>query len=194
MSRKKGAKAALFAIVCLSAGLCVSTSAGGADAKGGMHTAFRLRSEAFLSGGSIPRRHTGEGDDISPSLRWENLPANTAELALVVDDPDAPTPEPWVHWVIYKIPPDEPGIAENVPLVSKLDEPYHTLQGKNSWGSVGYRGPLPPKGHGTHHYRFILYALDQELTLAPELEKAALLKAMAGHVLANAELVGVYER
>ena len=96
--------------------------------------------------------------------------------------------------MIYKIFCDEPGLAENIPSHNKLEDPHGAFQGRNSWGTIGYRGPLPPKGHGTHHYHFTLYALDEELNLAPDLEKQALLKAISGHVLATAELIGVYER
>jgi Raf kinase inhibitor-like YbhB/YbcL family protein len=183
----------LFIVASLVLQIAPKALAENKQQKEDTHTNFRLRSEAFLSGGSIPRRHTGDGEDLSPSLRWENLPERTAEIALVMDDPDAPGGT-WVHWILYKIPAEEPGIPENIPQHSKLEEPHEALQGKNSWGTVGYRGPLPPKGHGSHHYRFTVYALDREISVPPELDKEALLKAMAGHVIASAELVGVYER
>ncbi len=154
----------------------------------------RIRSEAFLSGGAIPRRHTGEGDDISPSIRWDRLPENAMELALICDDPDASAEKPWVHWVIYNITADEVGIPEGVPTSPKVDEPFGALQGRNSWNSVGYRGPMPPPGSGIHRYRFRLYVLNTELTVAPELDKDQLLKAMQGKVIAQVELVGTYSR
>jgi Raf kinase inhibitor-like YbhB/YbcL family protein len=163
-------------------------------ASGSQPGVMRLRSEAFLSGGAIPRRHTGDGEDISPSLRWDKIPERAVELAVIVDDPDAPGEKPWVHWLIYKISADEVGIPEGVQKVTKPDEPFGALQGKNSWGTTGYRGPLPPKGHGLHHYRFRLYALDKELSLPADTDKETLLKAMEGHVLGTVELVGVYER
>ena len=122
------------------------------------------------------------------------MPDEARELALICDDPDAPTPQPWVHWLIYKITADTTGLPEQVPPAAKLDAPVGALQGLNSWQTIGYRGPAPPPGHGTHHYHFKLYALDATLDLAEALDKPALLKAMAGHVLAEGELVGTYER
>jgi len=153
-----------------------------------------LSSEAFGPGSTIPRRHTGDGEDLSPSLGWTNLPPETRELALIVDDPDAPSQQPWVHWVISGIRPAEPGIPEGVHLKTRPSFPAGAVQGKNSWGTIGYRGPAPPRGHGVHRYVFRLYALDQALNVAAGLDKPALLKAMQGHVLAVAELIGTYER
>ncbi len=153
-----------------------------------------LSSEAFVPGSSIPRRHTGDGEDLSPPLGWTNLPPETCELALIVDDPDAPSQQPWVHWVISKIRPTETGISEGVHLKPAPSFPAGAVQGKNSWGTIGYRGPAPPRGHGVHRYFFRLYALDEPLKVAARLDKPALLKAMQGHVLAIAELIGTYER
>jgi Raf kinase inhibitor-like YbhB/YbcL family protein len=155
---------------------------------------FTLLSEAIRPGGVIPRRHTGDGEDLSPPLTWSGVPAGTKELALVVDDPDAPSAEPWVHWVIYKLDPAAGGIAEGVPPKSAPTFPAGSLQGKNSWGSVGYRGPHPPRGHGVHHYHFRLFAVDRSLELAPGLEKAELLRALEGHLLGETELIGTYQR
>ncbi len=153
-----------------------------------------LSSEAFGPGSTIPRRHTGDGEDLSPPLGWTDLPPETRELALIVDDPDAPSQQPWVHWVISKIRPTEPGIPEGVHLKPTPSFPAGAVQGKNSWGTIGYRGPSPPRGHGVHRYVFRLYALDEPLNVAAGLDKPALLKAMQGHVLAIAELIGTYER
>jgi Raf kinase inhibitor-like YbhB/YbcL family protein len=158
---------------------------------------FPINSPAFAAGKRIPVRHTGDGDDVSPPLSWSGVPDGTREFALICDDPDAPTDEPWVHWVIYGIPGETRALPEGVPPDRQLESPVAAVQGKNSWSSgrtVGYRGPAPPKGHGTHHYHFKLYALDAKLALKPGAEKAALLKAMAGHVLAEGELIGTYER
>jgi Raf kinase inhibitor-like YbhB/YbcL family protein len=115
-------------------------------------------------------------------------------LALIVDDPDAPVREPWVHWVIYKIPVTVEGMGEGVPPTTRPTFPAGAIQGKNSWDSVGYRGPAPPKGHGVHHYHFKLYALDQLLDLPEGLDKAGLLRAMQGHIMAQGELMGTYQR
>jgi Raf kinase inhibitor-like YbhB/YbcL family protein len=153
-----------------------------------------LRSSAFSQGKPIPRRHTGDGEDVSPALEWSGVPAEAKELALIVDDPDAPTKEPWVHWIIYKIPADTPGLAEGIASGPRLTAPAGAVQGKNSWNTVGYRGPAPPKGHGVHHYFFKLYALDAAPGLPPGLDKAALLKAIEDHIVAQAEHMGTYSR
>jgi Raf kinase inhibitor-like YbhB/YbcL family protein len=153
-----------------------------------------LRSDAFEDGRSIPRRYTEDGENLSPPLTWSGPPDGTGELAMIVDDPDAPRAEPWVHWVLYKIPADVRTLAEGLPRTPTLEIPPGARQGKNSWGTGGYRGPAPPKGHGTHHYHFRLYALDKPLAAAPGLDKSGLLEAMRGHVLSEAELVGTYQR
>jgi Raf kinase inhibitor-like YbhB/YbcL family protein len=153
-----------------------------------------IRSQAFVEGKAIPRRHTGDGEDLSPPLSWSGLPAAARELALIVDDPDAPVPEPWVHWVLYKLPVATEELGEGVPPVTRPVLPTGSVQGKNSWGSAGYRGPAPPKGHGVHRYYFRLYALDQALDLPDGLDKTALLKAMKGHILAEGHLMGTYQR
>ena len=159
--------------------------------------AVHLTSTAFTHGAPIPKKHTGDGQDLSPPLAWSSLPAESRQLALICDDPDAPVAEPWVHWVIYKIPADAGGLPEGVPHDAQLAKPKGALQGQNSWPSgqtVGYRGPAPPKGHGTHHYHFKLYALDKELGLSAGATKQNLLSAMKGHILAEGELIGTYER
>jgi Raf kinase inhibitor-like YbhB/YbcL family protein len=153
-----------------------------------------LRSSAFADGQPISRRHTGDGEDLSPPLAWSGLPPRAVSLALIVDDPDAPTPQPWVHWVIYNLPADEQGLVEGIPPMAKPASPAGAIQGKNSWGSLGYRGPAPPKGHGTHRYIFRLMALNQALNLPEGLEKDALLAAVQGNVLTEAELTGTYQR
>ena len=155
-----------------------------------------MTSPAFESGQRIPREHTGDGEDLSPPLDWSGLPSGTRQLALICDDPDAPTAEPWVHWVIYHLQGELTGLPAGVPPISPKDL-AGALQGRNSWSSgrtIGYRGPAPPPGHGVHHYHFRLYAIDADLSLKPGLDKASLLKAIGGHVLAQGELVGTYER
>jgi hypothetical protein len=153
-----------------------------------------LKSKAFEHNGAIPKQYTGEGADRSPSLEWSGLPDGTKELALIVDDPDAPTPQPWVHWVVYGIAPAANGLPEGVPATKTPDKPAGAVQGRNSFGKIGYGGPYPPKGHGVHHYHFRIYALNAALSLEPGIEKSALLAAMKGHVLAEGELVGTYRR
>ncbi len=158
---------------------------------------IRVTSTAFTEGQPIPKKYTGDGDDVSPPLAWSNLPKGAKELALICDDPDAPSPqapakEPWVHWVIYKIPADATGLPEGVPRELRPKEPAGAMQGANSWGkeSIGYRGPKPPVGSGTHRYFFKLYALDAPLSVEPGSSKAQLLKAMEGHRLAEGQLMG----
>ena len=159
--------------------------------------AITLRSSTFTDGQPIDKQFTGDGQDISPQLTWDGVPEGTKELALICDDPDAPTAEPWVHWLIYKIEPTVSELPQGVPSGPRLEQPISALQGRNSWSSgrtIGYRGPAPPPGHGVHHYHFRLYALDQPLDLKPGVDKHALLDAMEGHVLATGELIGTYRR
>ena len=153
-----------------------------------------ITSPAFLHGQPIPPRHTVNGADVSPMLRWVGVPEQTKELALICDDPDAPTPQPWVHWVLYKIPAGTTGLPEQIMPAAKLDAPVGALQGLNSWQTIGYRGPAPPPGHGTHHYHFKIYALDTALDVREAIDDAALRRAMAGHIIAEGELIGTYER
>ena len=155
-----------------------------------------ITSDAFPHGEAIPTQFTGEGADVSPPVEWSGVPDEATELALICDDPDAPTPQPWVHWVIYKIPAAVTGLPEGVPREAELASPAGARQGVNSWSSdnLGYCGPMPPPGHGTHHYHFQLYALDAELDLKGQATKQELLDAMQGHILAQGELMGTYER
>ncbi len=155
-----------------------------------------VHSSAFDEGKPIPKKHAGEGEDVSPALTWAGAPAETKEFALIMDDPDAPGKEPWVHWVLYKVPAGTTSLKEGVAKTNKPTEPAGAYQGKNSWpkDNIGYKGPMPPPGHGVHHYHFKVYALDTALKIEPGLSKAELLAAMKGHVLAEGELIGTYER
>jgi Raf kinase inhibitor-like YbhB/YbcL family protein len=155
--------------------------------------AMTISSAAFADGAPIPREHTCEGADTSPPLAWQGVPAGTASLALIVDDPDAPDPAAprmtYVHWVLYNLPPTLTGLPEAL----RNDQlPPGAEAGLNDWGQPGYGGPCPPIGR--HRYFHKLYALD---TLLPGLDrptKAQLTAAMADHVLAQAELVGTYRK
>jgi len=154
---------------------------------------MKLESPAFTHQGNIPKPYTCEGSDVSPALTWSGLPANTKSLAIVVDDPDAPDPKApkmtWVHWVLYNLPSDATGLPEAV----KADNlPAGTRQGLNDWKRTGYGGPCPPIGQ--HRYFHKLYALDRVLPDLGEPTKAKLEQAMQGHILAKAELVGVYQK
>jgi Raf kinase inhibitor-like YbhB/YbcL family protein len=155
---------------------------------------FIIQSSAFADGQPIPRRHTGDGEDLSPPLEWRGAPAASASLALVVDDPDAPTNEPWVHWVIYQIAAASESLPEGIPPIVRPPFPPGVHQGRNSWKTAGYRGPAPPKGHGVHRYFFKLHALDKALELPEGLDKTGLLKAIEPHTIAVAETMGTYER
>lgn len=150
-------------------------------------------SPAFRHGDSIPPRFTGEGRDASPPLEWTGAPAGTRSFALISDDPDAPDPaaprRTWVHWVVCDLPPDATALAEGA---SRQAMPHGSTEGKNDSGDLGYSGPYPPIGR--HRYFFKLYALDASLGLREGHTKAALLKAMEGHVLATAELMGTYQK
>lgn len=156
-----------------------------------------IHSSAFANGELIPVKYTGEGQDASPPLSWEHVPQTARQLALICDDPDAPRPEPWVHWLIYNLPPETRGLPEQIPRSAQITSPVTASQGCNSWPAgknVGYLGPMPPPGHGVHHYHFKLYALEKSLQLPPGIDKAQLLEAMSSHIVATAELVGLYER
>lgn len=159
-----------------------------------MSAAINLHSPAFAAGACIPRKHTADGSNLSPPLQWTGVPSTAKELALIVDDPDAPREMPWVHWVAYRIAPATVALPEGVPPAERVAQPASMLQGVNSWGRIGYGGPEPPRGHGVHHYRFRIYALDDTLDRKPGSTREALLAAMEGHVLATGELVGTYER
>jgi Raf kinase inhibitor-like YbhB/YbcL family protein len=153
----------------------------------------KLTSPAFAAGESIPERHTCQGADISPPLLWTDLPTGTRSLALIVDDPDAPDPAApkmtWVHWILYNIPPNTTGLPE---AVTSSALPAGTLEGINDWRRTGYGGPCPPVGR--HRYFHKLYALDIELPDLATPTKEQLEKAMAGHILGHAELIGTYQK
>jgi Raf kinase inhibitor-like YbhB/YbcL family protein len=152
-----------------------------------------INSPAFTAGGSIPAKHTCEGQDVSPALTWSGVPAGAKSLALIVDDPDAPDPAApkrvWVHWVLYNMPATAAGLPEAVATASL---PSGTREGTNDWNRTGYGGPCPPIGR--HRYFFKLYALDRELPDLGSPTKAELLKAMQGHVLEHAEMIGTYQK
>lgn len=156
---------------------------------------FSVASASFSSGDTIPTRHTEDGDDLSPPLKFGEPPPGTHQLVLICDDPDAPTPEPWVHWLLYNLSPETRELTEGIARAERLASLKGACQGKNTWNrdNLGYRGPAPPPGK-PHRYFFKLYALDTVLTLPPGLDKNAVLKAIEGHVIGQAELIGVYER
>jgi Raf kinase inhibitor-like YbhB/YbcL family protein len=154
--------------------------------------ALELRSSAFSHRGEIPAECTADGRDVSPPLSWSGAPPETESLALIVDDPDAPDPAnprtTWVHWVLYNLPP----AATDLARAPGGDLPEGTREGVNDWGRTGYGGPAPPIGR--HRYFHKLYALDTVLPDLGQPSKEKLLKAMEGHVLESAELIGTYQR
>jgi Raf kinase inhibitor-like YbhB/YbcL family protein len=158
-----------------------------------MAARLQISSSAFEQGASIPRTYTCQGKDASPPLSWSGVPAAACSVALIVDDPDAPDPAApkmtWVHWVLYNMRPDTSGLSE---AVAPTALPAGTLQGKNDWKRTGYGGPCPPIGR--HRYFHKLYALDAMLPDLGHPTKDQLLTAMDGHVLAQAELVGTYQK
>jgi Raf kinase inhibitor-like YbhB/YbcL family protein len=149
---------------------------------------FRLFSNAFSEGGWIPDLYTYQGADVSPSLEWSGQPAETRSFALVVEDPDAPAGT-WTHWLLYDIPPKMHQLAQGFKPGSL------GLSGNNDFGKPGYGGPCPPKGHGPHRYFFRLYALDvHTLGLPSGVKRRELLESMKGHILAEGQTVGRFER
>jgi Raf kinase inhibitor-like YbhB/YbcL family protein len=152
--------------------------------------AFQFHSGSFDPGGTIPTRHTCDGPDTSPDLRWGKPPDGTESFALIAEDPDAPAGT-WVHWVLYDLPATNREIPENIP--KERDLTTGARQGRNDFGRIGYGGPCPPPGP-PHRYVFRLYCLDRKLNLHAGATKAELEAAMEGHVLAEAKLVGKYGR
>lgn len=179
--------AALFALVL--AGCGPSPAPTTLMEEGGQAMAFEVTSSAFAQGEPIPVKYTCDGDDISPPLAWGDPPERTASFALINDDPDAPAGT-WVHWVLYNLPADARSLTEAVPSDAEL--PDGSLHGQNSWRRLGYGGPCPPRS--THRYFFKLYALDTTLDLASGANKETVLRAIEGHILGQAELMGVYSR
>lgn len=152
---------------------------------------FILESPAFAPGGPIPARHTCDGEDVSPNLRWNGAPPAAKALVLKVDDPDAPGSEPWLHWLIYDLPVSAGGLAEGVPDRPGFDGGVG--QSKNGFGRVGWGGPCPPPGR-PHRYRFRLFALSRALEVGPGAGAARVEQAMRGKILGSAELWGSYKR
>jgi Raf kinase inhibitor-like YbhB/YbcL family protein len=159
---------------------------------GGAAMAMTLNSPAFKQNGHIPSKYTCEGDNVSPPLAWEDVPNGTKSLVLIVDDPDAPDPKApkmvWVHWVVYNMPPNTKSLPENA---GKAGLPQGTVLGLNDFKKTEYGGPCPPIGR--HRYFHKLYALDDTLDLKSG-TKSQIERAMQGHVLANAELIGTYQK
>lgn len=152
--------------------------------------ALTVTSPSFQHMGSIPSRHTCDGDDVSPELNWSGAPENTKGFALICDDPDAPMGT-FVHWVLYGLSSKTTQLPEGLSRDSELSSP-ECRQGTSDFRRTGYGGPCPPSGE--HRYFFKLYALDAEIELSAGARKQELLDAMQGHILEQAELIGTYRR
>lgn len=185
MSRKICVLLIVFIIICF---FHDKRDASG-ERRGGGKMAFPVTSTAFEQGGMIPRQYTCDGRNVSPPLAWTGVPDGSKSLALICDDPDAPMGT-WVHWVLFNLPSQSKALAENIPPQKILES--GAKHGVNDFRRLGYGGPCPPRG--THRYYFRLYALDKELDLHAGITKAELIKAMAGHILAEGQLMGKYKR
>jgi hypothetical protein len=155
-----------------------------------------ITSPTLKAGQPIPVDHTADGKNISPAIIWSNVPAGTKSFALIMDDPDVPMPQPFVHWVIYRIPGIAKGLPENIsidPATPMPTEIAGAVQGVSGFRRPIYRGPAPPAGK-VHNYHFTVYALDADLDLQPGLNKQQLLDAIKGHVIGQGQLVATYER
>ncbi len=188
-------KIPIYSTICvlfafLLANLCdTAFGANESETKGGT-AKMQIQSSAFKEGATIPKKHTCDGEDISPALSWSAAPAGTKSLVLICDDPDAPVGT-WVHWVLFGLRPDTTALPEDVP---KKDEVLAgAKQGRNDFRKIGYGGPCPPAGK-PHRYFFKLYAIDVEPQLKVGATKAEVMKAVDGHILAEAQLMGRYGR
>ena len=182
----------LFRLIFLGAVmlLALHCAAESGAQRGSRAMTLTLTTNAFSPGGTIPRKYTCDGPDVSPGMKWTEAPSGTQSFALIVDDPDAPVGL-WVHWVVYDLSATAVGLAENVPKTERLAS--GGAQGRNDFRKIGYGGPCPPPGPA-HRYFFKLYALDAKLSLKPGATKAEIERAMKGHVLAEAQLIGKYGR
>jgi len=150
---------------------------------------IKVTSPAFKESESIPRQYTCDGVNVSPPLEWSGVPKSAKTLAIIAEDPDAPSGA-WVHWIIYNLPAENIGMVENLPATENLKA--GGFQGKNDFGKIGYGGPCPPSG--THRYFFKIYALDNELPLKAGATKAGVEKAMEGHIVTQGQLMGTYRK
>jgi Raf kinase inhibitor-like YbhB/YbcL family protein len=189
VSASRKASVALFALTSAAAFLCTQLWR---ERQGDAAPTFRLASASFSDGQEIPSLHTCEGKDVSPPLEWFDAPRHTKSFAIVLDDPDAPDPRApkttWVHWVEYNLPGEVSALSQG----AAAHMPAGSLPGLNDWHAAGYRGPCPPTGR--HRYFHKLYALDTVLTNLGQPTKADLERAMKGHVLGQATLLGTYAK
>ena len=154
---------------------------------------IHVTSDAFAAGQAIPSEYSADGNKVSPALQWSGVPSAAKSLALIVEDPDAPLPEPFMHWLAWNISPQTSSLPKAVPAENEVTNPP-MAQGKNSQLKIGFAGAAPPKRDDPHHYHFQLFALDTVLEVKPGAGRSELLPAMAGHVIARGELVGTFRR
>lgn len=177
----------LYGLVILFIFFCSCQNNNKSNSSGGK--LMKITSSAFDEGAMIPEKYTCDGINISPPLKWSNAPVGTRTYVIICDDPDAPGGT-WVHWVLFNLPANLKELSEGIPAVEKL--PNGAWQGINDFGKTGYSGPCPPGE--THRYFFRIYALSEELKIETVKTKAALLKAMEGHILSKGQLIGMYKR
>lgn len=185
---------------CVDGGTDGTEDGGGTEAGTGTGTAppttdgatMTISSPEIDDGGAVPERFTADGADVSPPLSIDGVPEEARSLAVVVDDPDAPSGA-FVHWLLWNLPPDHTEIPEDVPPEPTVDS-LDAVQGTNDFGTVGYRGPAPPEDDDAHRYRFTASALDSVLDVDPGSERPAVQDAMDGHVLASDRLTATYDR
>jgi Raf kinase inhibitor-like protein, YbhB/YbcL family len=179
----------LITIPILLLCFCKDSAKAGTEATGGKKMEIKITSSAFKDGDLMPAKYTCDGANISPPLKWENIPAGAKTIAIICDDPDAPRGT-FVHWVLFNLPAEVKELAENTPADKILSS--GAVQGTADFGRIGYGGPCPPSG--THRYFFKIYALDTKIDLTPGADKSRLVEAMKGHILAEGQLVGKYKR
>jgi Raf kinase inhibitor-like YbhB/YbcL family protein len=188
-------------LIVLSACACLGTVAAASqdsprplaiEVLGGEALPLTVISRSFDADGTIPPTYSDYGEKISPELSWSGVPASAKSLVLLMEDPDARQPKPFVHWVLYNLPASISSLPESIPGTPRLPDFGGALQGRNSHGTIGYFGPRPPKGDPAHHYHFQLFALDSTLGLEAGASPAAVLSALKGHVVAHGEIVGLF--
>jgi Raf kinase inhibitor-like YbhB/YbcL family protein len=154
---------------------------------------IRVESGTFEEGRLIPDANSGYGEGMSPELRWSDVPPGTRAVALVAEDPDAPRGTPFTHWLLYNLPAHVSELPAAIPPDERLPQFGDAAQGRTSNDAIGYFGPHPLKDDDAHHYHFEVFCLDSPLNLRPGADRNELMQAMAGHVLAKGEVVGLYE-
>jgi Raf kinase inhibitor-like YbhB/YbcL family protein len=188
MIKTKDAMLPLSALVCLL--IAGSDALAGSESKGRASMTLQLTSPAFRNGERIPQEFTADGKNQSPPLKWANVPEGTKSLALICDDPDAPMGT-WVHWVLYDMTVGLNDLEQGIPPMRLVLN--GAKQGLNSFRKIGYGGPSPPPGKA-HRYFFKLFALDTNLNVQPDVDAKKLEAAISGHILGEAQLIGLYSR